>query len=437
LNCDEIDVLITAIKSKKFLARFGSRIRVEDFQDEIIGAVWGIISKLWLEYHEMPTYTAVRQKIQEKLADDWFYTEDVPVLVSIMKALLNRDTMVNLTFDQVEAWQQSRSSVTLSQKVQVGVAEGDQGVIEGAYAEYRAAMSKTEDEADFFDRTEEIAEKAAQLQEGFISTGHRDVDNIIGGGYLKGDFFMLWGIDGLGKSWLAIQLGQKAITQGRRVLHLTNEMLKQDVEARYLALFSQVNTNNFSDNMSHIRSIKETHQSMRGLLKVQFLELGSTCDDIRAILEEALLEEKPYDFVIIDYVDKIEPGRKLGGDDWLRLEHLFEELANVSKFTDDPKLNPSICAVTHANADADGKAMPKGRKALGRSQMGKSKAVDFSLVMGQDAKWKEQDIVQVTRTKDPRGRAVDAKKMTCLLKHLKTTGAFVGVGFEEVEKDEE
>jgi hypothetical protein len=275
------------------------------------------------------------------------------------------------------------------------------------------------------------------LLEGFISTGHRDLDNIIGGGYLKGDFFMLWGIDGLGKSWLAIQFGQKAVTQGRRVLHLTNEMLKQDVEARYLALFSQVNTNNFAENMSHIRSIKETHQSMKGLLTVKFLELGSTCADIRAILEEALLEEKPYDFVIIDYVDKIEPGRKLGGDDWLRLEHLFEELANVSKFTDDPKFNPSICAVTHANAEADGKAMPKGRKALGRSQMGKSKNVDFSLVMGQDEKWKEQDIVQVTRTKDPRGRSVEAKVRTCLLKHMKTTGAFVSIGFEEVEQDEE
>ena len=149
------------------------------------------------------------------------------------------------------------------------------------------------------------------------------------------------------------------------------------------------------------------------------------------------LKEKPYDFVIIDYVDKIEPGRNLGGDDWLRLEHLFEELANVSKFTDDPKFNPSICAVTHANAEADGKAMPKGRKALGRSQMGKSKNVDFSLVMGQDAKWKEQDIVQVTRTKDPRGRPVEAKMRTCLLKHLKTTGAFASIGFEEVEQDEE
>jgi hypothetical protein len=248
---------------------------------------------------------------------------------------------------------------------------------------------------------------------------------------------MLWGVDGLGKSWLAIQLGMHAITQGRRVLHLTNEMLKQDVEERYLALFSQVNTMNFMDNLIHIRQVQETLQSLRGLLKVQFLPLGSTADDIRAILDEAILDDRPYDLVIIDYVDKIEPGRKLGGDDWLRLEHLFEELAQLSKITEDYKMNPAICAVTHANAEADGKAIPKGRKALGRSQMGKSKAVDFSLVMGQDARWKEQDIVQVSRVKDPRGRGVDAKKMTCLLKHLKSTGAFASIGFEEVEQDEE
>ena len=413
------------------------RTRKEDFQDEIIGIVWGVIATLWLEYHEMPTYHAVSQKIQEKLLEDWFYKEDVPVLVRTMKALLNRETMVNLTFDQVEAWQHTRATATLSRKVQVGMAEDDREIIEGAYAEYRASMSKTDDEVDFFDRLEEVAADAAKLLEGFISTGHRDLDNIIGGGYLKGDFFMLWGIDGLGKSWLAIQFGQKAITQGRRVLHLTNEMLKQEVEARYLALFSQVNTNNFADNMSHIRHLRETLQPLQGLLTVRFLELGSTCDDIRAILEEALLEERPYDLVIIDYVDKIEPGRKLGGDDWLRLEHLFEELGHLSTFTGDPKFNPSICAVTHANADADGKAMPTGRKALGRSRMGKSKVTDFSLVMGQDEKWKEQDIIQVTRTKNPRGRAVDAKKMTCLLKHMKTTGAFVSVGFEEVEQDEE
>lgn len=434
---DELDVLASAVKHEKFLARFASRLLPDDFQNEVYGVVWGVIRDLWMTYHEMPTFSAVDSKIREKVGGDFFYKEDIPVLITAMRAVKARANMVGLTFDQVEDWSAARARVKMQQATQRAVFDGDSDGIEKAYAEYISSLSTVDDEKDFFDRWEEIAEDSERLQTGFISTGHRDLDKIIGGGYLKGDLFMLWGVDGLGKSWLAIQFGMKAITQGRRVLHITNEMMKQDVEERYLALFSQVNTQAFTSNIAHIRDLQKTHQSMRGLLKVQFMDLGSTSADIRAILQEAILEGHPYDLVILDYVDKFEPARNLRGDDWLRLEHLFEELAALSKMTGDHNLNPAICAVTHANADADGKAMPKGRKALGRSRMGKSKNVDFSLVMGQDDKWAEQDIVQVTRVKDPRGRGVDAKKKTCLLKHLKDTGAFASIGFEEVETDAE
>ena len=433
---DELDVLASAVKHEKFLARFASRIKPNDFRNEIYGVVWGVIRDLWMEYHEMPTFNAVDLKVCEKVTGDYFYKEDIPVLIEAMRAVKDRVVMVGLTFDQVEDWSAARARATMQEATQRAVFDGNPGGIEMAYAEYISSLSTVDDEKDFFDRWEEIAEGSERLQDGFITTGHRDLDKIIGGGYLKGDFFMLWGVDGLGKSWLAIQFGMKAITQGRRVLHITNEMLKTDVEERYMALFTQVNTHAFTSNIGHIKRLAETHKGFVGLLKVQFMELGSTSADIRAIVQEAILEGRPYDLVIIDYIDKFESARNLKGDDWLRLEHLFEELAQLSKITDDYHLNPAICAVTHANSDADGKAMPKGRKALGRSQMGKSKAVDFSIVMGQDSKWAEQDIVQITRVK-MRGRPVDAKKKTCLLKHLKDHGAFVSIGFEEVETDEE
>ena len=434
---DELDVLASAVRHQKFLARFASRVKPSDFQNEIYGVVWDVTTKLWMKYHEMPTFNAIDSHIQEKIAGDFFYREDIPDLITAMKSIKDRAVMVGLTFDEVEDWSSARARVKMAADAQRAVFDGDPALIQQAYAEYIASLSTVDEEKDFFDRWPEIAEDSERLQEGFISTGHRDLDKIIGGGYLKGDFFMLWGVDGLGKSWLAIQLGMMAITQGRRVLHITNEMLKQEVEERYLALFSQVNTRNFMSNISHIANLAETHKSMRGLLKVQFMHLGSTSADIRAILEEAILDERPYDFVIIDYVDKVEPARRLGGDDWLRLEHLFEELGELSTMTGDYHLNPAICAVTHANASADGKTMPTSKKAIGRSQMGKSKAVDFSIVLGQDDKYAEQDVIQVTRVKDPRGRGVDAKTRTCLLKHMKSNGAFASIGFEEVERDAE
>ena len=128
----------------------------------------------------------------------------------------------------------ARARAKMAETAQRAVFDGDPVLMQQAYAEYIASLSTVDEEKDFFDRWEEIAEDSVRLQDGFISTGHRDLDKIFGGGYLKGDFFMLWGVDGLGKSWLAIQLGMKAITQGRRVLHITNEMLKQDVDAVFV-----------------------------------------------------------------------------------------------------------------------------------------------------------------------------------------------------------
>jgi hypothetical protein len=161
---NELDILATAIKNKKFLARFGSRLRSEDFQDEIYGVVWSILSNLWLEYHEMPTYNAVDMKVREKLGEGFFYQEDVPVLITAMNALRSREVMVNLTYEQAEAWHRWRANVKLAMVAQQAVAENDEELIKTAYREYSASVSTTEDEADFFDRLVEVAEMSMRLQ---------------------------------------------------------------------------------------------------------------------------------------------------------------------------------------------------------------------------------------------------------------------------------
>lgn len=423
----ERDVLVASFRDPKFLVQFSERIEQIDFGNEIYGEVWLLIRKLYRKFHERLTLNVLGEELLKAIDQQLFYKEDVPILIELLEDLESADVAVAWTTEELKRWISERAHQRFTEDAQTAVEDGQPHLLHEAYQRLTARLSIGDDEEDFMDRMGDIAEQMERFKTGFIRTGIPDLDVVMGGGYLKGEFAALWAADGLGKSWLIQQMGMNAVTQLFRTLHLTTEMSKLDTEGRYVGLFTNINVLDLSDNVDRVRQIQQRHKDLRGLLTVKYLESGTDILQIRSILDQAILEDKPYDLVIIDYVDKLAKRERA---DWLELEDLFARLADMRAVFTDPDHQPAIWAVTHSNADGYDRPHPS-RKAMGRSKVGKSKSLDFSLVLGQDKSWKERRIVQASISKDPRKRI--ATKRKCLLRHDEKTATFYSIPFEEVE----
>ena len=101
------------------------------------------------------------------------------------------------------------------------------------------------------DRFEEYESKKENQDQFFISTGFRELDNIIGGLSCSEELVVIFARTGVGKSWVLIKILQNAWKEGNRVALLEPEMSANKTGYRFDTLNS-----NFS-NMKLLRGTEE------------------------------------------------------------------------------------------------------------------------------------------------------------------------------------
>ena len=145
-----------------------------------------------------------------------------------------------------------------------------------------------------------------------IPTGIDELDHYVDG-FETGEFVIIMGDSGSGKSFLGNHLGVNAARRGFFVYHAQAEGTKEQVMNRYDSCFSgtryhDVKKNDFGDTTKQ-KKIDNVINNIRGEIFVRaFEQFGSaTIVDIR---EDIIELKKKYDvkYVIIDYLDLFDPG---------------------------------------------------------------------------------------------------------------------------------
>lgn len=145
-----------------------------------------------------------------------------------------------------------------------------------------------------------------------IATGIDELDKYIKGTE-TGEFVLIMGDSGSGKSFLGNHLGINAARRGYHVYHAQAEGTREQVMNRYDSAFTgtryyDVKMNEFSE-----KNLKTAHRSIDsgnlGEIHVRaFEQFGSvTAIDIRNDIIE-LKKKYPIKYVIVDYLDLIDPG---------------------------------------------------------------------------------------------------------------------------------
>lgn len=134
-----------------------------------------------------------------------------------------------------------------------------------------------------------------------IPTPWPKINELVQGGLGEGDFGLIFGNPGGGKSWTLVALGGHAALKGYNVLHYTLELGETYVGRRYDAFFTKIPVDKISQDLNRV---KENLPDLPGKIIIKEFPTGkATINTIESHIEKVSdLGFKP-DLIIIDYVD--------------------------------------------------------------------------------------------------------------------------------------
>jgi|TARA_R110000744_G_scaffold334468_1_gene439771 replicative DNA helicase len=141
-----------------------------------------------------------------------------------------------------------------------------------------------------------------------IPTPWDKINGLLQGGLGNGDFGLIFGNPGGGKSWSLVAIGGEAVRLGFNVIHYTLELGEDYVGRRYDAFFTKVPVNE----TTRLRTAAESLiPQLPGQLIIKEFPTGrATMSTIESHVKKVESMGVKADLVIIDYVDLLSSGRK-------------------------------------------------------------------------------------------------------------------------------
>ena len=134
-----------------------------------------------------------------------------------------------------------------------------------------------------------------------VPTPWSEINDLLQGGLGTGDFGLVFGNPGGGKSWSLVALGAHAVSLGYNVIHYTLELGEAYVGRRYDAFFTKIPVGEIT---GHRQKVEEAINDVTGKLIIKEYTTGkASIFTIENHIKKCIdLDFKP-DLIIIDYVD--------------------------------------------------------------------------------------------------------------------------------------
>jgi replicative DNA helicase len=190
-----------------------------------------------------------------------------------------------------------------------------------------------------------------------VPTPWDKINNLLQGGLGNGDFGLIFGNPGGGKSWSLVALGGHAVRLGYNVLHYTLELGEDYVGKRYDAFFTKIPVNKVD---SHREKIEEILPQLPGKLIIKEYPTGkATISTIESHIAKATSMGIKPDLVIIDYVDLLS-SRKKNRERKDEIDDIYTSTKGLAR-----QLNIPIWSVSQVNRAGAQDKVIQGDKAAG------------------------------------------------------------------------
>ena len=298
----QVKVLSSLLTHKEFLQNINDVLSEEYFDNQAHKWIIGEILNYYEQYHTTPTMEVLKVEMKK--------VENEVLQLSIKEQLREAYQASSSDLEYIE---NEFSSFCKNQQLKKALLNsvdllnsGDFEAIRGLIDNALKAGAEKNIGHEYIKDTEARYREEARTT---VPTPWDKFNNLMQGGLGNGDFGLIFGNPGGGKSWTLVALGGFAVKLGYNVLHYTLELGEDYVGRRYDAFFTGKPVDTLFKSKD---KIEEVVKELPGQLIIKEYAPGqATVNTIRAHIQKCNdLEFKP-DLVIIDYVDLLSSKKRV------------------------------------------------------------------------------------------------------------------------------
>ena len=190
-----------------------------------------------------------------------------------------------------------------------------------------------------------------------IPTPWEEINKLLQGGIGGGDFGLIFGNPGGGKSWSLVALGGYAVRLGYNVVHYTLELGEDYVGRRYDAFFTNIPVDKI---LQHRDKVEEVLPQIPGKLIIKEFSPGkATVSTLESHIQKVKDFDMVPDLIIIDYVDLLST-RKRTADRKGEIDDIYTSTKGLAR-----ELKVPIWSVSQVNRAGSKDDVIEGDKAAG------------------------------------------------------------------------
>ena len=346
----QIKVISSLLTHKEFLTNIHDIISEEYFENN--AQKWTIkqIIKYYDKYHTTPTLDVLKVELQ-KVDNEVL---QISIKEQLKEAYVASDDDLEYVREEFNNFcrnqQLKRALMTSVDLLKAGDFESIRTLIDNA-------LKAGQDKNLGHEYLKDIEERYRENSRTTVSTPWDKINDLLQGGLGNGDFGLIFGNPGGGKSWSLVAIGGHAVKMGYNVLHYTLELGEDYVGKRYDAYFTNINVGKISE---HKDKINETIPKLKGQLIIKEFPTGrATMSTIESHIDKCSgLGIKP-DLVIIDYVDLLS-SRKKNRERKDEIDDIYSSAKGLARQLDIP-----IWSVSQVNRAGAQDKIIEGDKAAG------------------------------------------------------------------------
>lgn len=359
----QIKVLSSLLKNKNFLLNVRDMIDETHFEHQ--GHKWIVNEtlKYFDKFHTTATLDSL--KIEVKKIDN-------EILQTAVKEQLK--LIYTTQYDDQEYVEEEFVNFCKNQLLKNALLESVDLLKHGHYDDIRLmidnALKVGSDKNIGHEYIKDIEDRYRAESRKIVPTPWPVINDLLQGGLGNGDFGLIFGGPGGGKSWALVALGAFASQLGYKVLHYTLELGESYVGKRYDAFYTNISVSEVSFNKDKvIETLKDMEDNV--IIKEYAPKIASLSTIKAHIQKTKDLGFNP-DLILIDYVDLLKAPSKKSRDKKEEIDDLYYGTKGLAK-----ELQLPIWSVSQVNRAGAKDEVVEGDKAAGSYD--KMMVIDFGM----------------------------------------------------------
>tara|TARA_R110001592_G_scaffold142319_1_gene364344 strand:+ start:1365 stop:2744 length:1380 start_codon:yes stop_codon:yes gene_type:complete len=346
----QVKVIHSLLKNKKFLRNIRDVILPSYFQNE--AHKWLVKSCLqhFDKFHAIPTLDSLKIEVK-KLDNEILKTAIIDQLKEVYKTVNEDQEYVEQEFSSFCKNQALRNALLKSVELL------ETGMFDDIRLQIDNALKAGQDKDVGHEYLKDVESRYKEEDRQVIATPWPIINERLMGGLGGGDFGLVFGSPGGGKSWTMVALGAHAVKLGMNVVHYTLELSEGYVGKRYDAHFVKQPVNTIH---LYREKINKKLEDLKGSLTIKEYAPGvASISSIEGHIQKITDLGYPPDMIIIDYVDLLKSTSN-SKDEKEKLDNTYISTKALAR-----TLNVPIWSVSQVNRAGARDQVVEGDKAAG------------------------------------------------------------------------